>query len=74
MHPLIKDFFEKQEKLSSLPKFCKKYNLCLSTLKSWKRTNSKLASVESFDRVLNTLGYELAVVIKKDAFEYRPLS
>ena len=69
MHPMISRFFIMQEKLSDLPTFCNKYNLSLSTLKSWKRTKNKVTSIETFDKALNAIGYELIIVLKKDAFK-----
>lgn len=69
MHPIVSQFFEIQEKLCDLPTFCNRHNLSLSTLKSWKRTKNKVASIESVDKILNTMGYELKIVLKKDAFK-----
>ena len=69
MHPLVKEFFTMQEKLSDLPKFCERTGLSLTTLKSWKRTKNKVASVETLDKALNALGYELQIGLKKDAFK-----
>ena len=69
MHPLVKQFFDMQEKLCDLPTFCKKHDVSLATVKSWKRTKNKAASVEVLDRMLNILGYELQIVLKKDAFK-----
>lgn len=69
MHPLVKQFFEMQEKLCDLPSFCFHNDLSLSTLKSWKRRKNKVASVETLNKALNTLGYELQIVLRKDAFQ-----
>ena len=69
MHPLVSQFFRMQERLCDLPEFCNKSKLSLSTLKSWKRTKNKVASVETLDKALNALGYQLQIVLKKDAFK-----
>ncbi len=69
MHNLVNQFFSMQEKLGDLATFCKRHSLSLSTLKSWKRTANKVASVETLDKALNAIGYELKIVLKEDAFK-----
>ena len=69
MHALVKQFFEMQERKCDLPTFCAWQKLSYNTLKGWKRTKAKCPSIEALDKVLAPLGYQLTIVLRKDAFK-----
>lgn len=69
MQLIIKQFFKIQENLCDLVTFSERYNISLATLRYWKRPKNTVFDLQLLNDVLNQLGYELQINIKKDAFK-----